>query len=302
MGFNIQEDVQLAEAADNKLLERRLYQTKRTLEELEKHERSYFDQEKNEQAVDQYYEALHFEEIDEVSTLLQTTHTQKLRYDPSEYVYPWVDLRPDGKLTSIYSGQTRQPEEVVKADHATSMKRKEALAQVEDAQDSEEAALQIMAAYKYNCEHAVPQSWFDGAEPMRGDLHHLFTCEPLCNSIRSNYPFHDFADYPAENATVKRIEDQCGKADEHLFEPEFGKGTVARATLYFLLRYPDKIEHAHKEKIKLALLLEWHRDFPPTVYEQHRNQAIYEIQGNRNPFIDFPEKMADLYETCVTRG
>ncbi|MBP1970793.1 endonuclease I [Virgibacillus natechei] len=41
----------------------------------------------------------------------------------------------------------------------------------------------------------MPQSWFNEQEPMRGDLHHLFTCEPVCNSIRSNYTYHDFADY-----------------------------------------------------------------------------------------------------------
>jgi endonuclease I len=40
-------------------------------------------------------------------------------------------------------------------------------------------------------------------------------------------------------------------------------------------------------------LLKWNRDFPVTVYEKHRNLAIYEIQGNRNPFIDFPE-LADI--------
>jgi endonuclease I len=93
---------------------------------------------------------------------------------------------------------------------------------------------------------------------------------------------------------IKRIEEACGKADEGLFEPENGKGTVARAMLYFLIRYPDQIEQDYKEKINNELLLDWHQKFSPTLYEKHRNQAIYEIQGNRNPFIDFPEKMNHL--------
>jgi endonuclease I len=41
----------------------------------------------------------------------------------------------------------------------------------------------------------VPQSWYAKAEPMRGDLHHLFACEPRCNSFRSNIPYFDFADF-----------------------------------------------------------------------------------------------------------
>jgi len=35
-------------------------------------------------------------------------------------------------------------------------------------------------------------------------------------------------------------------------------------------------------------LLWWHRTEPPGEYEQHRNQAIQERQGNRNPLIDHP--------------
>lgn len=33
----------------------------------------------------------------------------------------------------------------------------------------------------------------------------------------------------------------------------------------------------------------WHEGDPATEYERHRNQAIFEKQGNRNPLIDYPE-------------
>lgn len=39
----------------------------------------------------------------------------------------------------------------------------------------------------------------------------------------------------------------------------------------------------------MKVLLEWHQKFPVSLYEKHRNLAIYDLQGNRNPFIDFPE-------------
>jgi endonuclease G len=35
-----------------------------------------------------------------------------------------------------------------------------------------------------------------------------------------------------------------------------------------------------------------------TEWELHRNQVLYQLQGNRNPFVDFPQwaKMIDFTE------
>jgi len=49
---------------------------------------------------------------------------------------------------------------------------------------------------------------------------------------------------------------------KHQFEPKIGKGGVARAVLYFLLRYPGKFE---KEMVNLELLLSWHKEHPVTI-------------------------------------
>lgn len=120
---------------------------------------------------------------------------------------------------------------------------------------------------------------------MRGDLHHLFACESGCNSFRGNTPYFDFPDFE------EVVRHECGKREEHKFEPGGGKGTVARATLYFLLRYPGEINRTAKEytQDRIAMLLTWHKDFPVDNYERHRNQAIFERQGNRNPLIDRPK-------------
>ncbi|WP_077324424.1 endonuclease I family protein [Virgibacillus siamensis] len=270
-----------------------------TKEEWEKDEKTYYDKEKDQQMKEHYYQNIDFDNPDDsellqsLKRLLTETHTNQVSYDPSEYVYPWVDLRPDGNLESIYSGVKQQPEEVIKKDHQTSLKRKEEMEKAQESEQSqkERKLREIADSFKYNCEHVVPQSWFNEEEPMRGDIHHLFTCEPDCNSIRSNYPYHDFPDYNPENMETRQIEDACGKADEELFEPENAKGAVARAMMYFLIRYPDEIEKSHRKKIDTNLLLDWHQKFPPTLYEKHRNQAIFDIQGNRNPYIDFPEEM-----------
>lgn len=46
----------------------------------------------------------------------------------------------------------------------------------------------LEADHKFNCEHVVRQSWFGAAKPMRSDLHHLFTCDPGCNSFPLQHP------------------------------------------------------------------------------------------------------------------
>jgi endonuclease G, mitochondrial len=66
---------------------------------------------------------------------------------------------------------------------------------------------------------------------------------------------------------------------------------VARATLYFLLRYPGQVGDAAGElqRERVSLLLDWHRAEPAEEYERHRNAAVAETQGNRNPLIDQPQ-------------
>ena len=93
---------------------------------------------------------------------------------------------------------------------------------------------------------------------MRGDLHHLFACEPDCNSFRGNTPYYDFPD------TREVVHEACGKREEGRFEPGAGKGAVARATLYFLLRYPGLVgdEARELQRDRLETLLAWHAAEP----------------------------------------
>lgn len=226
-----------------------------------------------------------------LSKLVRGTHENPHTYRPSRYVYPWVDLHPDGKIHSIYSGQIFEAEIFIREDFNISRER---AARFRDLMTRERAINNEMleaefeafeAALPYNCEHVVPQSWFNKREPMRGDLHHLFGCESRCNSFRSNIPYFDFVDFD------RAIRDSCGKREGNKFEPESGKGSAARAVLYFLIRYPGEINSTSKEfeAERLAVLFKWHEEHPVEEYELHRNKAVYEMQGNRNPFIDFPE-------------
>lgn len=61
--------------------------------------------------------------------------------------------------------------------------------------------------------------------------------------------------------------------------------------MYFLVRHPGYVGDRNVETSPedLKQLLEWHEEYPVTDYERHRNESIQDLQGNRNPFIDFPE-------------
>ncbi|WP_436791869.1 endonuclease [Yinghuangia sp. YIM S10712] len=225
-----------------------------------------------------------------LTALLENTHQRRPAYKPMRLVYPWVDLHPDGRLRSIYSGKTFTAEELIRADAAVESARighwqeflRRESTPTPDAIERELESLE--AALPFNCEHVVPQSWFAKAEPMRGDLHHLFACEAGCNSFRGNIPYIDFED-PEE-----AVRTDCGRRESQGFEPAAGKGAVARATMYFLLRYPRLVGDTAREfpAERLGLLRAWHETDPVSDHERHRNFAVAEIQGNRNPLIDNP--------------
>lgn len=258
--------------------------------------RDYYDAKADQKAAGEYYHGVPADAdaktlYETLSELARSTHTTRLRYQPMKQVYPWVDLYPDLKLRSVYSGKTFEPEAIIREDFQIDRERTARLHELMLAEAAfsterlqEELSL-LEAALPYNCEHVVPQSWFDKKEPMRGDLHHLFTCEMTCNSFRGNTPYFDFPDF------LEVVRDDCGKRDGKSFEPSAGKGLVARATLYFLLRYPGEVNDTGDEFLRdrLPILLDWHRSNPITEHERHRNMVIFARQGNRNPLIDHPE-------------
>ena len=268
-------------------------EVRRSLAELAAaRERAYYDEATDAAARDAYYEPITAdappaELADALADLLDRTHDPHAPYKPAERVYPWVDLHPDGRLRSIYSGKAFEPEAFIRADAEIALRRTQHLHELarrestlgprefEDAFDALEREL------PFNCEHVVPQSWFAKREPMRGDLHHLFACESRCNAFRGNTPYTSFGN------ALERLMSDCGRSEEPGFEPVAGKGPVARATLYFLLRYPGAVSRELRERV--AVLLDWHRTEAPDDYERHRNAAIAELQGNRNPLIDHPE-------------
>ena len=272
-------------------------------------ETSYYSSSEDQVRKEDYYREIDFDQNPEelfnaLNSLLRRSHSNHLSYRPSTHVYPEVDIHEDGKLRSIYSGKTFDVDELILADRKVDLEREIRILEVQrnfdeliPQEDYQRILDEIEAAIPYNCEHVVPQSWYNKRSPMRGDLHHLFACEMACNSFRSNYPFFDFTDYnPPQLEEV--IRNNCGKSENRNFEPERNKGIVARATLYYLLRYPGKLEDNYRAA-DIDTLIRWARDLPVSIYECHRNMVIERKQGNRNPLIDYPEMIDKI---AFTKG
>ena len=152
----------------------------------------------------------------------------------------------------------------------------------------------------YNREHSWPQSWFNEQDTPRTDLNHIFPTDGFVNFKRSNYPFGEVknADWTSSNGSKLGSSKTSGYSGT-VFEPiDAYKGDFARALLYMSVRYYgedsqwDSSAMTDKSEIKpwaIVMLLRWNESDPVSQKEINRNNAVYEIQGNRNPFIDHPE-------------
>ncbi|MDZ4757889.1 MAG: endonuclease [Bacteroidota bacterium] len=133
--------------------------------------------------------------------------------------------------------------------------------------------------YNFNTEHTWPQSLFSSQEPMLSDLHHLFPVDENANSTRSNNPFGVVTNPQWQQGGSKSISELFEPKDSH-------KGRGARALLYFAIRYQNYNSFLTAQE---NILRQWNTQYIPTQKDSLRNEAIYKLQKNRNPFIDHPE-------------
>lgn len=171
---------------------------------------------------------------------------------------------------------------------------------------------------KYNREHSWPNSWFGGkVQPMYTDLHHLYPTDGYVNNKRANYPFGETngESYQSANSFSKLGKCTYSGYAGTVFEPNDAyKGDFARTYFYIVTCYEEKIvdwytNYGEKgsgdtkaavmatldgttypglSTWQLKMLMEWAAKDPVSEKETNRNNAVYAIQNNRNPFIDYP--------------
>ncbi|WP_410264124.1 endonuclease I family protein [Barnesiella intestinihominis] len=171
-----------------------------------------------------------------------------------------------------------------------------------------------------NIEHSVPKSWWgdaydETATPLTRfkydgsyDLHHLTPSDADANMAKSNYPL-GVVDSPSfDNGVTKVGTGQANGRSTNLFEPaDEYKGDFARMYLYFVTCYQDyswkssalsifaQNSYPTLNAYGQSLLLKWHRQDPVSQKEIDRNNAVYSFQGNRNPFIDYPNMVEYIW-------
>ncbi|MCB1744506.1 MAG: endonuclease [Gammaproteobacteria bacterium] len=153
-----------------------------------------------------------------------------------------------------------------------------------------------------NVEHVFPMAWVGNAlrcgdrdacrlsserfNRIESDMHNLWPALKRINRARGALRFGE----------IEGEERRFGGCDferdnrRRLVEPgPRARGAIARSMLYMHDRYGLELFARHG-----ALLKRWHFQYPPDDEERRRNAIVEKLQGNRNPFIDSPQRAAAL--------
>lgn len=151
----------------------------------------------------------------------------------------------------------------------------------------------------YNREHSVPQSWFSEKAPMKADIVHVLPTDGYVNNRRSNYPFGEVSSvtYSSKNSYSKLGSCKTSGYSGTVFEPNDEiKGDMARIYFYMTTCYQSQCGNWSGGiftsdglvKWTMDLMMTWSKQDPVDDIEIARNNAVYEVQNNRNPFVDYP--------------
>lgn len=209
---------------------------------------------------------------------LISAHKQ-LSYDYLWTAYKTTDVRPDGKIWDMYSNSTNY---VPGGSSQGSSASKE--------------------GDGYNREHSMPKSWFNKQSPMVTDLMHVIPTDVYVNGRRSNYPYGETKGekFSSKDGFSKLGTCTLSGYSGIVFEPaDEYKGDIARIYFYMATCYENKISSWSSPMLAgnsypvytdwaITMLLRWAQEDPVSQKEIDRNNAVYKIQGNRNPFVDYP--------------
>lgn len=213
-----------------------------------------------------------------------STGTVKRSYSNLWTDFKTTDKRSDGKVWDMYSNATNF---VFGTD------------QDQGSHPSE--------GYSYNREHSFPNSWWGGTkdDAQYTDLFHLYPTDAYVNERRSNYPFGETngSSYKSSGNFSKLGSCTTKGYSGTVFEPnDEYKGDFARTYFYMVTRYESAIgswsaaqkhtldgkKYPGLQQWQLTMLMRWAEQDPVSQKEVNRNRAVYGIQKNRNPFIDYP--------------
>jgi endonuclease I len=228
----------------------------------------------------------------------QPFHDNSVTYSQLWTLYETSDVRSDGKVWEMYSDCNFTF--VVDQDNGTGG-------------GSE--------CDKFNREHSFPRSWFgnNSAHAIFDDAFHVIPSDKRVNSIRGNLAYSEVAtaNYTSLNGSKRGNSSITGPTGD-VFEPaDQYKGDIARGFFYLAVRYQDDIgsweandsdgdsmldgsNNKVFEQWALDMLYNWHINDPVSQKELDRQEAIFAHQDNRNPFIDNPQYVQDIWQSALS--
>ncbi|HET9571386.1 MAG TPA: endonuclease [Bacteroidales bacterium] len=218
-----------------------------------------------------YYDAITGKKTQALKTALSNlllNHTV-LDYNSLWGYFPSTDARPNGTVWDMYSSTVRS----------------------------------FGSTSGMNREHSFPKSWWGGAVlPAYTDINHLYPSDGDANMAKSNYPLGEVGTAIFNNGVTKVGYNIFPgySTTSNVFEPaDEYKGDFARTYFYMVTCYQNytwsyqyMVEQNQYPTLKSwasNLLMKWHRLDPVSTKEINRNEAVFKIQNNRNPFIDYPQ-------------
>ncbi|MDP4278299.1 MAG: endonuclease [Bacteroidota bacterium] len=216
-----------------------------------------------------YYNAINGKKAESLKTTLSQL---LLNHTVHEYNSLWTffqstDRHPDGTIWDMYSSTVRT------------------------------------STWGMNREHSFPKSWWGGTvNAAYTDINHLYPADADANMAKGNYPLGMVGTAVFDNGMTKVgynvFPGYSTSAD--VFEPaDEYKGDFARTYFYMVTCYQDytwkytyMVDQNTYPTLKpwaVRLLLQWSRQDPVSAKELNRNEEVFKIQNNRNPFIDYPQ-------------
>lgn len=224
---------------------------------------------------------------------LQTTLSKIIKHSDPGYdnlwnIYETTDRRPDGTVWDMYSNTSKFKF------------------------GSDQCGNYSGEGDCYNREHSIPKSWRGGSK--YSDAHIVVPTDGYVNNRRSNYPFGEVgsSSYVSDNSFSKLGTCKTSGYSGTVFEPnDEYKGDFARIYFYAATRYYSECgswsgdgfsgTFPYLDEWVRVMMLRWHELDPVSEKEIERNDAVYASrQGNRNPFVDYPELVELIFGSSTT--
>ena len=166
------------------------------------------------------------------------------------------------------------------------------------------------------CHVAYPE-WAGDKEPydedLSLDLHNVYPCQSEVAGLKRGLIPWSIDNVTFDNESVAIGNVSVDGTTVTAYEPcDEYKGDIARVLMYVAVCYGGEFLWCGQSwnlfldnyypvfnKRSTELMLEWHKLDPVSSKEIERNEAVYKLQGNRNPFVDYPKLAEHIWGELI---